>query len=830
MTRPSNKSSQTTTLTVNNTQILLECVNKIKSAVVIALLGESDPSDSPEITEAIDSLKILIPFYKPDKLPAFADTLKDKKSLPGTNRKIVLARAQRFLQELLFFIADNGTFTNKTLNEKTVDDKTNNNEVLNEASYDEELLKLKGIGKITASRLGVRGLGNPKAMLLFLPARYEDRRTIVPIKELTPGIRCATRGTIEQIRVYGRPWKRITEIVIGDGDDKISAMWFSNRNAALVKYAKGDVVKVAGLFSEYKNRLQVAHPVMCRDDEESNNFDRIIPVYPDVPKVPGKTIEKAIGSAIENIDEYLFDPIPLDLIKKHGLINLQDAVKMAHRPSDNLKREELEKWTEGVSPAHRRLAYDEFFYIQTSLAIRKQNEINQTSSQINFADDLAKYTSDLMGFSPTSAQTKVIGEISDDLNKPHPMRRLLQGDVGSGKTMVAFAAMVAAVKSGFQAVLMAPTEILAEQHMRTLQPLFKKAGISAALFMGSARSSARKKFIKGVENGTINVAIGTHALLSDSVNFFKLALTVVDEQHRFGVSQRLGLNSKAPEGLFPHLLVMTATPIPRSLALTVHGDLDISILDELPPGRTPVQTYFLPPDKKNRANNLIKDELEKGHQVYIVCPIIEESEKLKVSNAETVFEETEKLFPGITGLLHGRMSPEEREEVMDDFLNKRKSILVATTVIEVGVNIPDATVMIIEGCERFGLAQLHQLRGRVGRSVAKSYCILTGSLSTKESEQRIETIVNTTDGFIIAEKDLQIRGPGELYGKRQAGLPGFRFGNLKRDEKLIIAARNDAKTILKKCPSLNCKEMEPLKEELKRRIAESGGPIGEEAG
>jgi ATP-dependent DNA helicase RecG len=491
----------------------------------------------------------------------------------------------------------------------------------------------------------------------------------------------------------------------------------------------------------------------------------------------------------------------------------------------------LAAWLEGSSPAQRRLVYDEFFHIQLALGLRRRQESRVPAQPIAAPADLADDAGRLLGFTPTAAQRRVVAEIAADLARGTPMRRLLQGDVGSGKTMVALAAALAAARAGCQAALMAPTEILAEQHMRNLEPVLKRLRLRAVLHIGEARSSSRKRSLAAIEAGTADLAIGTHALIQESVRFARLGLAIVDEQHRFGVSQRLGLVGKGRDGMSPHLLVMTATPIPRTLALTVHGDLDFSVLDELPPGRTPIATSLWAHDDRESVLDRARAVVARGEQVYVVCPVIEESEKLDVRAAEEVFADLGARFgEARTGLLHGRLPPERRDAVMDGFVRGEIAVLVTTTVVEVGVDVPNATMMIVEDAQRFGLAQLHQLRGRVGRGARPSECHLIADTTSPEAASRLEAIVGTLDGFAIAEADLRLRGPGELYGRRQSGLPGFRFGDLRRDGELLAWAREDALGLLAADPLLERDEHLLLREELRRRIEAGDGPVGEEAG
>jgi len=810
--------------------------------VARCLAGGDDPSVDEEVLADLEQLEAADPPTDAERLQAFCLAMRDPRSVPGVSRQVVLARGQRFLLELSMALEDekgkegaqssppSPAFAEPTAGLRR-DREVRDREP--EVLYDRELLTLKGVGPKTAARLASRGLANPLDVLFWLPRRYDDRRVVTPIADLVPGERAVTSGEVAAVRVYGRPWKRIMQVELEDeSGERVSAMWFSNRRPRQDRFPKGETVTIAGLVGRHKGRLQIPHPVVVTGDEvDGDRVGRVVPVYGEVPGVAGRVVEKAVRSAAERAGELSTDPLPRSLLDKRELMGLAEALTLVHMPPLDVSVDALDAWVEGSSPAHRRLAYDEFFYIQLGLALRRRQLDRNPGVAVDTADDLADEAGRLLGFAPTGAQSRVIGEIAGDMSSESPMRRLLQGDVGSGKTMVALAAILAAVRAGCQASLMAPTEILAEQHMRTLGPALDKLHVKPVLHIGQARSSTRKKNLKALELGTADLAIGTHALIQESVNFKRLGLAVVDEQHRFGVSQRLGLVGKGPEGRSPHLLVMTATPIPRTLALTVHGDLDVSELDELPPGRQPVMTRCWPRDERDAPLDALARALDRGEQGYLVCPVIEESEKLDVRAAEEDHAEmVERFGEARVGLLHGRLSPEVRDEVMAAFARGEIGVLVTTTVVEVGVDVPGATVMVVESADRFGLAQLHQLRGRVGRSDKRSECHLIADPKSPESLSRLEVLERTGDGFAVAEADLAIRGPGELYGRRQAGLPGFRFGNLARDGALLVDAREDVAELLSDDPAMAGPTLTALREELARRIMSGEGPVGEESG
>ncbi len=809
---------------------LADAIAHLRSILARALAGGDDPSKDPAVETDLAILENDYLGPASERLVAFAEAVRNPGSIPGVSRAVVIARGQRFLLSLAVEIEDSkAEKPAKKTSQKARKDKEA--QPLPGTPYDPELTSLKGVGPKTAARLASRGIASPRDILFLLPRRYDDRRTVTPIAELTPGERVVTAGTVSRVRLYGRPWKQIMELELVDGDHKVLGMWFSNRRPRQERFVKGARICLAGLVGNYKGRLQIAHPVVVGEGDDNDLMDRVVPVYPEVPGVPGRTVEKAVRSAATRAEDFINDPLSPALIRRRHLMKLTEALRLVHIPPDDIPSEALDAWVEGNSPAHKRLAYDEFYFIQLALALRRRRHGSGAAPTVDASTHLSREIGDLLDLTPTTAQARVISEIAVDLKKRHPMQRLLQGDVGSGKTLVALCAIVAAVRSDLQAALMAPTEILAEQHMRTLYPVLERLGIRAALHIGQARSSTRKKNLASFERGTVQVAIGTHALIQESVRFHRLGLAIVDEQHRFGVSQRLGLVGKGPDNTSPHLLVMTATPIPRTLALTVHGDLDVSVIDELPPGRRKITTHLWSRDDRSSALTFAEQAIDREEQVYVVCPTIEDSEILDVRSAEDVFEDLSKRFgEDHTGLLHGRLSPEEKESVMTAFVSGRIQVLVTTTVIEVGVDVPNATVMIIESAERFGLAQLHQLRGRVGRSHLESSCHLISDPKNADATARLEVLAATNDGFEIAEADLHIRGPGELYGRRQAGLPGFRFGHLIRDADLLQSARDDVTDLVKRDPSLGSPDALKLREELAARLMAGDGPVGEEAG
>jgi len=538
-----------------------------------------------------------------------------------------------------------------------------------------------------------------------------------------------------------------------------------------------------------------------------------VPVYPLTEGLGADVVRKAVLACLPYVNQ-LQDAVPQGLLNFYQLIGLQDAITNIHFPPDR----------DCLAAARRRLVFDEFFYLQLGLLQRrKQNHQVTTHVVLVPTGTLIDHFYEILPFQLTAAQQRVIQEILQDLQLPHPMNRLVQGDVGAGKTVVAVVAMLAAIQAGYQAAMMAPTEVLAEQHYRKLVSWFNLMHLPVELLTGSTKTAKRRQIHAQLETGELPVLVGTHALIQDTVNFNRLGLVVIDEQHRFGVQQRARLQQK---GDSPHVLTMTATPIPRTLALTLHGDLDVSQLDELPPGRQPIQTTALGGRQRTQAYDLIRREVVQGRQVYVILPLVEESEKLEAKSAiEEHHKLQEKVFPEFKiGLLHGRMNSTEKEEAIRQFVQKETQILVSTTVVEVGVDVPNATVMLIENAERFGLSQLHQLRGRVGRGQHKSYCLLLASNSTPEAKQRLQVLEQSQDGFFIAEMDMQLRGPGQVLGTRQSGLPDFALASLVEDQEVLELARDAAQRVMEKDPSLN--QWPLMQQELERRYQRMlGGSI-----
>jgi ATP-dependent DNA helicase RecG len=550
------------------------------------------------------------------------------------------------------------------------------------------------------------------------------------------------------------------------------------------------------------------------NEEESWEFKRVIPVYSETEGLYQKTVRRIMKRVVDEHAFSIVDGIADAIRARLNLMPLKDAVRTVHFPEDDVS---LDRLNRGDSAAHRRLIFDEFFFLELGLALRKRNVSLENGNSYVLTDTYAKKLKEIMPFELTSAQKRVVKEIIDDLKKPHPMNRLLQGDVGSGKTIVALIASLIVIENGFQAAFMAPTEILAEQHFSTISPLAEKLGLKLVLLTSRIKGYRKTGIYQEITEGTVDIVIGTHAIIQESVQFKKLGLAIIDEQHRFGVMQRAMLKKK---GVTPDVLVMTATPIPRTLGLTVYGDLDSSVIDQMPPGRIPVKTKLYHERNRGTVYKRITQEVENGKQVFIVYPLIEESEKMDLMNASQMADHLQKeVFPGFTiGLLHGRVDPKEKERIMSDFQAKKIDILVSTTVVEVGIDVPNASLMVIEHAERFGLSQLHQLRGRVGRSDYPSQCILLAQYSkSDDARQRLKIMEQTTDGFKVAEEDFAIRGPGEFLGTRQSGIPDFRIANIIKDAKILSEARQEAFEVVAQDPELSKQEHHITKQVLQER-------------
>lgn len=675
-------------------------------------------------------------------------------------------------------------------------------------------------------------------LLHYFPARYEDRSKFISIDELRDGmdaaieiyVRTAGGAQVGKNRDRWKPPLYLFEIIGGDKEHEhrpVAVKWFiSGKNAKHIleyyteKFKRGTRFVAYGTW-EFDDRkgtyaLKVTKPeeleVIQSDAAESGedidelaedtaspefatiHTARCVPVYRKLGPFQTKRLREIIYAVCQQLDRSGKDQLPAELIERYDLISRTEAMVQIHFPPDEASVSDYEMFR---SPAQRRLIFDEFFWLAFSMQLlRGERTSEPKGSVIEVSDATKKRLNEMLPFKLTDAQKRVIGEIFADLKSDHPMNRLIQGDVGSGKTIVAFLAMAAAMENGYQTALMAPTEILAEQHYRNATKLFAGTEYRIELLTGSMKAAAKRRVRDGLELGDVDLVIGTHALIQDAVKFKDLALAVIDEQHRFGVLQRAHLKKAGKD---PDILVMTATPIPRSLAMTVYGDLDVSIIDELPPGRTPVKTVVLGEDKRDGVYRGIEREIKLGRQAYVVYPLIEESEKMDLKAATLMYDKMRlDIFPQYTvGLLHGKMKPVEKEAVMSEFVGGRLDILVSTTVIEVGVDVPNASLMVIEHAERFGLSQLHQLRGRIGRGAEQSYCVLLADYKrTAVAKERLGIMEETSDGFLIAEKDLELRGQGEILGTRQSGIRTFKIANIVRDLDILVAAKKEAELYL----------------------------------
>lgn len=662
--------------------------------------------------------------------------------------------------------------------------------------------KIRGVGPRVFQQLVKMGILTVEDALYTLPHRYEDRRQIRRIAQLRDGMREVFSAEILAAgeTQTSRSRKKLFEVIVGDGTGQIQLKWFHYRREWMKqRYAVGRRVLVIGDVKRFGVTREIHHPdieLIAHDftiesyiASDPLSFGRILPVYPLTEGLQQKSVRKIWKEVVDRYAEFVVSPLPSELLQRHGLLSLAEALRHVHWPANEANLSELEA---GNDAARRTLVFDEFFFLELGLALKRRGVVLEKGIPFQVTHRYTKPLAALLPYRLTEAQRRVLREIKQDLMAPHPMHRLLQGDVGCGKTIVALMAALVAIENDTQVAVVAPTEILAEQHYLQFHTWLEALGLKAALLSGSMTAREKRLIHEQLKVGQIHLVVGTHAVLQDDVEFQRLGLGIIDEQHRFGVRQRGILRKK---GENPHILVMTATPIPRTLSLTLFGDLALSVIDELPPGRTPVRTRVVPSSSRPRAYSFIKEELARGHQAYIVYPLVEGSEKSDLLAASEGAEYLQqKVFPEAkVALLHGRMKPDEKESIMAAFKSQEFDILVATTVIEVGIDVPNASVMMIEHAERFGLAQLHQLRGRVGRGGAISTCLLVRSdRCSEEGMRRLQVMCETTDGFHIAEADLEIRGPGEFLGTRQAGLPDFRVANLLRDSRLLEEARREA--------------------------------------
>ena len=660
---------------------------------------------------------------------------------------------------------------------------------------DSDVQFIKGVGPRRASLLGSRGIRTVEDLLLHIPRVYQDRANFIPLASLRIGEDAAIHARVYRSRVLTtRTRGRILDVILTDGSSFAHAKWFHGSYLQTRDFNAGREVVLFGRvdFDRYESKFVFFNPEfeLLDDTDPTTSLDigRIVPIYEETAGITSRQFRRIISAAFGDLSKDIADPLPDEILKAHGFPDLRTCLHRIHFPE---RDDNLDQLNQRRSPYHRRLIFEEFFLLELIYALRRMQSRAVSGVRFETGDRIRQHVKTILPFHPTAAQKRVLKEIVDDLKAAFPMMRLMQGDVGSGKTIVAFEAVVIAVENGYQAAIMAPTEILAEQHFinakRILAPLNYRIGVVRR----GIKKAEKQQLLEEIASGKVHVVIGTHALIEESTVFKKLGLVIIDEQHRFGVMQRMQMMSK---GYNPNTLVMTATPIPRTLAMTLYGDLDLSVIDQMPPGRSPIRTIHATERDADRIYRTIAAQLQEGRQAYVVYPVIEESEKVDLKSATDGFKKLSQIFKDRrVALLHGRLKSEEKEATMKAFAAGEIHILVSTTVIEVGVDVPNATLMLIEHAERFGLAQLHQLRGRVGRGAHQSLCILrTPNRLNEVAQQRIQAMVSTTDGFRLAEVDLQLRGPGEMAGTKQSGMPEFRTANLLLDSDLLSLAKDEA--------------------------------------
>ncbi len=698
-------------------------------------------------------------------------------------------------------------------------------DAINRKNLETALRFIKGVGPKFADLLEKRDIRTVEDALYCLPLRYEDRRRITPIAALYPGQSVVFSGTVVTAdTTTTRGGRNVFEAVVRDASGSITFKWFHSNGVWMKRTWKiGRIGLFSGEVNQFGSQREIHHPdvewipeggtIQQLLDGDTTNYGRIVPVYPLTEGIQQKTMRRVMGVVVDTFGNNIESVIPPAAIPD-GFPPLRESLTLVHHPAAD---GDIQEYNSGATPAHRSLAYDEFFFWELGLARKKRGVALEEGIAFQVTHRYTKELVRLLPFELTGAQRRVLAEIKNDMMSVHPMHRLVQGDVGSGKTLVALMAALIAVENGYQVALIVPTEILAEQHWQTLHRWCSQMGLVVTLITAGLKGKAKKEAMEQAATGTAHIVIGTHAVIQEKVTFHRLGLGIIDEQHRFGVVQRSILKKK---GTNPDILVMTATPIPRTLAMTLFGDLDLSVIDELPPGRTPIETKIFFESRRSQLYDMMRREVSLGHQVYVIYPLVEETEKSDLKAASQMAEQLQTaIFPEVkVGLLHGRLTSGEKEAVMASFASGELAILVATTVIEVGIDVPNASLMVIEHAERFGLSQLHQLRGRVGRGSARSTCVLmTPGRLSEDGEKRLRVMEATGDGFRIAEADLEIRGPGDFLGTRQAGMPDFRVANILRDGSLLERARQEAFKILENDPELSQSEHLPLRDELLRR-------------
>lgn len=662
---------------------------------------------------------------------------------------------------------------------------------------------VKGIGPKRAYKLNKLGIFTLKDLIYYFPRQFEDRNNLKKIAQLDNDEKATIKAVITGIETSSpKKGMTLTKVCVKD-ETSCAKLVFFNQPHIKNAFRVGDMVLVFGKVKKSYKNVELTSCEIEFFTKSPKNTCKVMPIYPLTYGVTNKEIMSIMKTVLDSEELKIKEYLPINIIKKYNLCSIDYAIKNIHSPQSK----------DSLKVALYRIIFEEFLILQMGLFLFKSGINDCKGIKFNKNKNLDNIRSSLP-FKLTKAQSRALNEIIDDMASDKIMNRLVQGDVGSGKTVVALLSLANCVLNGYQGALMAPTEILAEQHYAYLSDTLEEFNINVELLVGSCTKKQKENILKRVKNNEIDILIGTHALIEDTVEFNNIGLVITDEQHRFGVRQRSRLSDK---GKNPDIIVMTATPIPRTLALILYGDLDISIIDELPPGRQPIETMAIDKKKRERVyNNLVRDEVQKGRQVYIVCPLVEESEAIEAKAATELVEELKsQYFSDLrVGLLHGKMKSSEKDNIMKMFKNKEIDILVSTTVIEVGVNVPNATLMIIENSERFGLAQLHQLRGRVGRGVHKSYCILIYASKSEVCRQRMSIMEETNDGFKISEKDLEIRGPGEFFGTRQHGIPELKVANIFKHMKILKLAQQEARYILGEDKNLNFEENKLLKNEI----------------
>lgn len=672
-----------------------------------------------------------------------------------------------------------------------------------------KLIDLSDLSTKRLNALAEAGIESVGDLLNFFPRRYLDRTTVSAIGQLTGrGEEVTVIGRIKNIREAGYGRKKRLEVILQDDTGSLKGVWFKGVKYFKKTFKKDEIVAFYGKAKRYGSSISIAHPDVDKigDPSDIQDVTRVVPVYPSnklfsKTYITSKLIHQWIKVILNHEDPPEF--IPEDILEERDLPKRKEAYRMIHLPES---RKEYQR-------ARERFKFEEFFLFELSIAKVKHRIVERASGHVfsNLHNFTKRFFNEHLPFELTEGQKNALSDIKNDVRSGHQMNRLLQGDVGSGKTVVAIGAILMALDNGFQAAFMAPTEILAEQHYRTLTEFLEPLDVTVRLLVGNQKARLRTDILTDIEGGNCQVVVGTHAVIQDEVNFNNLGLAVIDEQHRFGVKQRAEMLDK---GSHPHVLVMSATPIPRSLAMTVYSDLDISIIKGLPGGRKPIKTAVRPEKKQEEIYNFVEENLREGGQAYVVYPLVEESEALDLKDATAGYEKLKKQFPNYNvGLLHGRLKSEEKDAVMKRFINNKIQILVSTTVIEVGVDVPNANIMIVEHAERFGLSQLHQLRGRIGRGTRQSYCILIyGQKVSNEARFRLSKMAETTDGFKIAEADLKLRGPGDFLGTKQSGLPEFKIADIIEDQWILAQAKSAAWDLIEEDPDLK----KPKHRELKK--------------